>query len=69
MRINSRSTAKLGVKQSLLSPLPDKGLQRLSSGYRINRSGDGAAVLITQKLQTENSSLPQLIRLPVVRTA
>jgi len=71
MRINSRSTAKLGVKQSFPFSSPGRGLEKLSSGYCINRGSDGAAVLISQKSRAESGGLPQLIRSsgarPVVR--
>jgi flagellin len=64
MRINNNVMAfnafrNLGMSNSALG----KSLEKLSSGYRINRSGDDAAgLVISQKLRAEVSGLRQATR-------
>jgi flagellin len=64
MRINNNVMAfnaarNLGMSNSSLS----KSLEKLSSGYRINRAGDDAAgLVISQKLRAEISGLRQATR-------
>ncbi|MEL6982807.1 MAG: flagellin [Actinomycetota bacterium] len=64
MRINNNvmafnATRNLGMSNSSLG----KSLEKLSSGYRINRAGDDAAgLVISQKLRAEISGLQQATR-------
>jgi flagellin len=64
MRINNNVVAfnasrNLGMSNSALG----KSLEKLSSGYRINRAGDDAAgLVISQKLRAEISGLRQATR-------
>ncbi|MGI9598192.1 MAG: flagellin [Acidimicrobiales bacterium] len=64
MRINNNvmafnATRNLGMSNSSLG----KSLEKLSSGYRINRAGDDAAgLVISQKLRAEVSGLKQATR-------
>jgi flagellin len=64
MRINNNVMAfnasrNLGTSQASLG----KSLEKLSSGYRINRAGDDAAgLVISQKLRAEISGLQQATR-------
>lgn len=61
MRINHNMSAiKANTNLSKTNTLLDKSLERLSSGYKINRAADNAAGLaITQKMRTQIAGLEQ----------
>ncbi len=57
MRINSKSIKEFNGSRNLgsVANMPGRSLGKLSSGYRINRAGDGVAVLIlSQNLRVES---------------
>ena len=65
MRINSKSITELNANRNLGSTanMLGESLEKLSSGYRINRAGDGVAVLvISQNVRVDGGDLDRITR-------